>query len=131
MTSTTKVTSRNRLTRLIKSGRCPAVEAPRYADELKRVAEEVANTEDADKESRFFKALADSTRLKILKLLKVKELCVCEIMVALDLTQPTASHHLGILERAGLVKDRKEGKWVFYRIADPKLIENMHRLNFL
>jgi len=131
MTSTTKVTSRNRLTRLIESGRCPAVEAPRYADELKRVAEEVANTEDADKESRFFKALADSTRLKILKLLKVKELCVCEIMVALDLTQPTASHHLGILERAGLVKDRKEGKWVFYRIADPKLIENMHKLNFL
>lgn len=131
MTSTTKVTSRNRLTRLIESGRCPAEEAPGYANKLKRVAEEVANTEDADKESRFFKALADSTRLKILKLLKVKELCVCEIMVALDLTQPTASHHLGILERAGLVKDRKEGKWVFYRIADPKLIENMHKLNFL
>lgn len=131
MTSTTKVTSRNRLTRLIESGRCPAEEAPGYANKLMRVAEEVANTEDADKESRFFKALADSTRLKILKLLKVKELCVCEIMVALDLTQPTASHHLGILERAGLVKDRKEGKWVFYRIADPKLIENMHKLNFL
>jgi len=52
-------------------------------------------------------------------------------MVALDLTQPTASHHLGILENAGLVKDRKEGKWVFYNIADPKLIENMHKLKIL
>jgi ArsR family transcriptional regulator len=84
-----------------------------------------------DKQSRFFKALADETRLKILRLLDVREMCVCEIMVALDLTQPTASHHLGLLENAGLVKARKEGKWVFYSIADPKLIENMRKLNVL
>jgi ArsR family transcriptional regulator len=49
-------------------------------------------------------------------------------MVALDLTQPTASHHLGILENVGLVKDRKEGKWVFYSVTDPRLVENMRRL---
>jgi ArsR family transcriptional regulator len=52
-------------------------------------------------------------------------------MVALALTQPTASHHLGILENAGLVKDRKEGKWVFYSLADAKLIGNMRKLNLL
>jgi DNA-binding transcriptional ArsR family regulator len=51
-------------------------------------------------------------------------------MVALGLTQPTASHHLGILENVGLIKSRKKAKWVFYNIADPKLIEAMHQLNF-
>ena len=130
MVSTLKV-SRSRLARLIESGRCPAEEAPKYAGELKRLAEEVADIQVADKQSRFFKALADETRLRILKLLEVREMCVCEVMVALGLTQPTASHHLGILESAGLVQDRKEGKWVFYSIADPKLIENMHKLKVL
>jgi len=120
-----------RLNRLIKSGICPAEDASKYADELKQLADKVASVETADKRSRIFKALADETRLRILSLLEVREMCVCEIMVALDLTQPTASHHLGILENAGLVKDRKEGKWVFYRMADPKLIENMHKLRVL
>jgi len=125
------VSGRKRLARLIESGRCPAVEAPKYAGELRRVAEEAANPEVVDKQSRFFKGLADETRLRILKLLEVREMCVCEVMVALDLTQPTASHHLGLLENAGLVRARKEGKWVFYSIANPKLIEKMHKLNVL
>jgi len=131
MTTTVPKVERKRLARLIESGRCQAAEAPKYASELKRVAEEVANAEVVGKQSRFFKALADETRLRILKLLEVREMCVCEVMVALDLTQPTASHHLGILENAGLVKDRKEGKWVFYSITEPKLIENMHKLNVM
>src|SRR3989337_3215405 len=115
----------NRLTRLIESGRCPAIETPKYACELKRIAKEAINSQVVDKQSRFFKALADETRLSILRLLEVREMCVCEIMVALDLTQPTASHHLGLLENAGLVKARKEGKWVFYSLADHQLIQNM------
>ncbi len=108
-----------------------AAEAPQYSNELKRTAEEIAQPEVADKQSRFFKALADATRLRILKLLEVREMCVCEVMVALDLTQPTASHHLGLLENAGFVKGRKEGRWVFYSLADPDLIGNMHKLNVL
>lgn len=87
------------------------------------------SAESADKKSRLFKALADETRLRILSLLNMREMCVCEIMVALDLTQPTASHHLGILENAGLIKDRKEGKWVFYSIFDPTLTKSMLQLN--
>jgi len=131
MTAITKVSGRKRLARLIESGRCPAAEAPKYASELKRVAQEVADAQLVDKQIRFFKALADETRLRILKLLEVREMCVCEVMVALDLTQPTASHHLGLLESSGFVKGKKEGKWVFYSIANPKLIENMHKLNVL
>ena len=131
MTPRLKASGRNRLARLIESGRCLAVEAPKYAAELKRMAEEVANTQVIEKESEFFKALADETRLRVLKLLRAREMCVCEVMVALDLTQPTASHHLGLLENAGLVKHRKEGKWVFYSVANPKLLESMHKLKIL
>lgn len=118
-----------RLNRLIKSGICPAEDVSLFAEELRQLAEKLADRDAAKKRSEFFKALADETRLRILRLLEVREMCVCEVMVALDLTQPTASHHLGILENVGLVKDRKEGKWVFYSISDPKLIEKMHELN--
>jgi len=52
-------------------------------------------------------------------------------MVALNLTQPTASHHLGLLENVGIIKDRKDGKWVFYSISDPKLINNMQKYEIL
>lgn len=120
-----------RLNRLIKSGICPAESALKYAGELKQLADKVASVEIADKRSKFFKALADETRLRILRLLEVREMCVCEVMVALDLEQPTASHHLGLLENAGLVKCRKEGKWVFYSVANPELLENLHKSKIL
>ena len=68
-----------------------------------------------------FSSLGDVTRLKILKVIGDEELCSCEVMAALDLTQPTTSHHLGILERAGVLRSRREGKWVFYRISSPKI----------
>ncbi|MGA2783810.1 MAG: metalloregulator ArsR/SmtB family transcription factor [Candidatus Bathyarchaeia archaeon] len=67
-----------------------------------------------------FSALGDVTRLKILKLIGDEELCSCEVMAALELTQPTTSHHLGILERAGILSSRRNGKWVFYRISGSK-----------
>lgn len=118
-----------RLSRLIKSGICPAEDASEYACELKQLAEAVIKKDSAKKWSTFFKALADETRIKILNLLEVREMCVCEIMVALDLTQPTASHHLGLLENAGLVRDRKEGKWVFYSLVDVGLVKKLHKLN--
>ncbi|MHB1421432.1 MAG: ArsR/SmtB family transcription factor [Bacillota bacterium] len=64
------------------------------------------------------KALADETRLTILTMLLDGELCVCEIMDALPLSQPAVSHHLKILRQAGLVIDRREGKWIYYDL-DP------------
>lgn len=120
-----------RLNRLIKSGICPTEDASKYANKLKELAETVITQAFIKKQTNFYKALADKTRLKILTLLGIREMCVCEIMVALDLTQPTASHHLGLLENAGLVKDRKEGKWVFYSIANAKLVQKLRELNIL
>ena len=69
----------------------------------------------------FFSSLGDVTRLKILKIIGDEESCSCEVMAALDLTQPTTSHHLGILDRAGVLTSRRDGRWVFYRISTPKI----------
>lgn len=69
----------------------------------------------------FFSSFGDVTRLKILKLIGDEELCSCEVMAALELTQPTTSHHLGILERAGVLSSRRNGRWVFYQISSPKV----------
>jgi ArsR family transcriptional regulator len=69
-------------------------------------------------EARLFKALADETRLKILwLLLGDEELCVCDIMGVLGITQSKASRHLRYLFNAGLVTDRREGLWMYYRIS--------------
>lgn len=108
-----------RLTRLAESGVCTCENDFQHKIQLKKSVEEIISTVEASRKSKFFKALADVTRLRILGLLSIREMCVCEIMVALDLTQPTASHHLRILENVGLIKDRKKGKWVFYALTEP------------
>lgn len=126
-----KIKLNKRLARLTSSRICSTKDASKYAVELKQLAEQMAGVKTAKKQSRFFKALADKTRLRILNLLQVREMCVCEVMIALDMTQPTTSHHLGILENAGLVSCRKEGKWIYYSVADPNLIEKMHSLDLL
>ena len=74
-------------------------------------------------EIKVFKAVADVTRLKILKLLMAGELCICEIMLALKKPQSSISHNLSILEDAGLVKERKEGKWCRYSISDEAVVD--------
>ncbi len=118
----------HRLERLTESGICSCEKASVYADELKELAEKNMTTENAQKIGKIFKALSDTTRLLILGLLIEREMCVCEVMVALNLTQPTASHHLRILENVALVKDRKEGKWVFYSLKDPKITTQLLKL---
>jgi ArsR family transcriptional regulator len=67
---------------------------------------------------KVMKALSDTNRVKMIKLLQRKVLCVCEIQEALGLAQSTASKHLKLLEEAGLVNYFKEGLWVNYRLAD-------------
>ena len=67
---------------------------------------------------KIMKALSDPNRVKIIKLLQRRVLCVCEITAALGLAQSTASKHLKILEEAGLIVYSKEGLWVNYRLSD-------------
>ncbi|MGO9013820.1 MAG: ArsR/SmtB family transcription factor [Dissulfurispiraceae bacterium] len=70
-----------------------------------------------------FQALSDETRLRTLKLLEDGELCVCDIVAALDMFQPKVSFHLKILKDAGLIKDRRQGKWIHYSIHDSDLFK--------
>lgn len=118
----------DRLKRLVDSGRRGMCRPAERVSQLKRKVKEVGDPKIARMEQLFF-GLADKTRLMILELLADEELCSCEITAALDLTQPTTSHHLGILERVGLIASRRDGKWVFYRLTNPKvrsLLEKSH-----
>ena len=66
------------------------------------------------------KALADPVRIKIIKMLETREMCVCEVQAALEIPQPTVSKHLKVLEGAGLVASRREGLWInYYLPAEP------------
>lgn len=66
---------------------------------------------------RTFKALSDPVRLRVLFLLAERDLCVCELMAVLRIEQSLLSHQLRILRNAGLVRDRKEGRWIIYSIG--------------
>lgn len=69
--------------------------------------------------TRIFKALSDPIRLRIVLLLKSEgELCVCDLMAVLDLPQSTVSRHLAYLKRTGWLEDRRQGKWMYYRLRD-------------
>jgi ArsR family transcriptional regulator len=71
------------------------------------------------KPAQLFKALSDETRLRILSLLTAGELCVCDLMAVLDLPQSTVSRHLAYLRNTGLVEDRRQGVWMYYRLTTP------------
>ena len=75
------------------------------------------------------KAVADSSKVRILKLLESGELCVCQIITVLDLAPATVSKHLTVLKAAGLVQQRRDGKWVYYRRADREI--NAYSRHFL
>lgn len=64
------------------------------------------------------KTLSDPTRIRVLMALREGELCVCELCDALDVSQSTLSSHLQVIRKSGLVKTRREGKWMYYAIAD-------------
>jgi ArsR family transcriptional regulator, arsenate/arsenite/antimonite-responsive transcriptional repressor len=80
--------------------------------------------------AQFFNVLADETRLKILWLLhNSDELCVCDIIACLEITQSKASRHLGVMRHAGLVNDRKAGLWSYYtlvRTGDLSLLKHIN-----
>ena len=82
----------------------------------------IAKADQLHQLEELFKALADATRLRILRLLMAGELCVCNIHDALNVPQAKASRHLAYLRRVGLVSTRRDGLWVYYRLsksADP------------
>lgn len=78
-----------------------------------------------------FKALSDETRLKMLKIIGKGEICVCDLVSVLSVSQPKISFHLNVLKAAGLIKDRKQGKWVHYSINDSDMFKRFLMLSVL
>lgn len=76
---------------------------------------------DYKRGTALYRALADETRVRIVHLLSSGELCACELLDHFDITQPTLSHHLGILSDAGIVVPRRDGKWTHYSLAGAEL----------
>jgi len=74
-------------------------------------------------EARVFHALSDPLRVKIVKLLAMKgELCACEIQAAIGESQSSASYHIGLLRKAGIVTAEKHGVWAYYKISSPTVL---------
>ena len=80
---------------------------------------------------KVFKALSDETRIRMLELLSQGELCVCEIMQALEISQTRASRNLGILRDAGLLQDRRDGQWVHYSVRKEVATEYLKLLELV
>jgi len=83
-----------------------------------------ATLPDIDRTARWFHALSDRTRLEIVRLLSHGERCVCELQDVLDAAQSRLSFHLKTLKDAGLVTDRREGRWVYYAL-NPDALEGI------
>lgn len=95
---------------------------------MKEVLSSLPEDRLLEEHSNKLKALSDPTRLKILYLLSEKELCVCEIIYALNKPQSSISHHLNILKNLGFITGRKEGVWIHYKLKDPKITDLVSEL---
>ncbi|MAX23053.1 MAG: transcriptional regulator [Phycisphaeraceae bacterium] len=76
------------------------------------------------------KALADESRLRILRWLAEGELCLCQIVAMIELAPSTVSRHVGVLVQSGLVESRKDGKWTYYQLShakEPAIIRQTHK----
>ncbi len=87
--------------------------------------------QNAKKTATIFKAFCDENRISILELLTDSEKCACRLLEAMEITQPTLSHHMKILTDSGIVKGRKEGKWMYYSLSEDGLEKAQEYLLFL
>ncbi len=106
------------IARLVAEGKCCCPTGSDCIAELRGYAVTHADVEVARRREKFFKALGDEKRQRIISLLAIRDMCVCELVVALETTQSTASHHLQVLENVGIVSTVKMGKWVFYHLRE-------------
>jgi len=75
---------------------------------------------------KVFKALSDKNRLRVLKMLQHRKMCVCELAAALGITQPSVSRHLSLMKDAGLVGDKRNGPWIDYELCEEKMNQYAH-----
>jgi ArsR family transcriptional regulator len=87
------------------------------------------DTATLDQSAAVFKALADTTRVRILKTIShVREVCECSIVPSFGLSQPTISYHLKVLREAGLITSERRGQWVWHRVNDKAVLAAVRTL---
>jgi len=94
-----------------------------HKDVVQKVSKAMSNDEDLENVADLFKIFGDRTRIRLLRALYQSEMCVCDMAYLLDMTQSAISHQLRILKQAKLVKNRKEGKVVYYSLADQHVMQ--------
>lgn len=107
------------MAKINKDKNCKCDCQPIHIDKQREANIVLQSLNNIDEISLFFKNFSDSTRLKIMAILKsVGRMCVCDIAVALDMTKSAISHQLKFLKKCNLVKDKRDGKVIFYDLAD-------------
>ena len=96
---------------------------PMFPEDIKFVQESMPEKEEIKKVLSFYKVLSDETRLRILYALKERELCAGDIAVLLDMTKSAVSHQLSVMRKMHQVKQRREGKNVFYSLDDEHIVD--------
>ncbi|MBR1408446.1 MAG: winged helix-turn-helix transcriptional regulator [Clostridia bacterium] len=99
-----------------------------HGDDLELLLERIPETEGLGLAADLFKEVSDSTRLRIFWLLCHCEECVINLSAVMDMSPPAVSHHLARLRTAGLIVSRREGKEVYYRAAETKAAQLLHRM---
>ena len=89
---------------------------------VEKVNSQMPVEDDLDDLADFFKVFGDTTRIKMLYVLLCSEMCVCDIAQILNMTQSAISHQLRILKQMDLVKNRRDGKTIFYSLADSHIV---------
>ncbi len=92
-------------------------------DDVQRLQNQVLNTEKAQQMAEFFSLLGDANRLRIVSVLAITELCVCDLAAALDMSESAVSHQLRVLRSMRLVRYHKRGRKVFYRLLDNHVLD--------
>ena len=97
-----------------------------HLEQVRQVQSEIVTTEKAQQMAQFFGAMADPHRLKLLSALSLAELCVCDLAAVVKMSESAVSHQLRLLRNLRLVKHRREGRNVYYSLADAH-IANLYR----
>lgn len=99
-----------------------------HGQNIEKVLEHMPSSEDCIQVAEVFKQISDGTRLRILWLLCHCEQCVSNISAAMEMSDPAVSHHLKLLKKSGLIVSRRDGKEIYYKLADTETANLVHRV---
>lgn len=99
-----------------------------HGQNVEMILEKLPTVEECKMAAEIFKQISDGTRLRILWLLCHCEECVSNIATIMEMSDPAVSHHLKLLKNAGLIVSRRDGKEIFYKLADTQVAEYIHQI---